>query len=307
MKTLQTAPTTPDTGVLASADGPAEPTTRGRQSERRTVVIRSIDRWTSPFDHFRNFRDSFDLLYTLSAHRISVRYRQTALGVLWAVLQPLLMMVIFTTVFSYVARMPSDGMPYALFAYVALLPWTFFSTAFTNATGSLVNHSQLITKVYFPREILPATYVIAALFDFAIGLVVLAGLMLWYSVPLTAQAWYLVPIVMVLVGWTVAVSLLSCVIQVRWRDMGVALPLVVQLWLFATPIIYPLSAVPASWRSWYLLNPMVGIVSAFRDILLHGRPPETGPLIYSLAVTSIVLPIAYVLFKRAEATMADVI
>ena len=307
MKTAQTAPTTREAGLLTGAGPLAEPSLRRHAGERRTIVIRSTANWASPGQHFQNFRDYLDLLYTLSGHRISVRYRQTALGVLWAVLHPVLMMLIFTTVFSHVAKMPSDGMPYALFAFVALLPWTFFSTAFTNATGSLVNHSELITKVYFPREILPVTYVIAALFDFVIGLVVLAGLMAWYSIPLTAHAWYLVPIVVLLVGWTVAVSLVTSVIQVRWRDIGVALPLIVQLWLFATPIIYPLSAVPHSWRWWYLLNPMAGIVAAFRDILLHGRAPEAVPLIYALIVTCLVLPTAYVLFKRSESTMADVI
>jgi lipopolysaccharide transport system permease protein len=272
------------------------------------VVIRPASAgWTSLGQHLLNLRDYDDLLYTLAAHRVSVRYRQTVLGVLWAVLQPLLMMVIFTAVFSFVARMPSDGMPYALFAYVALLPWTFFSTAFTNATNSLVSHSQLITKVYFPREILPLTYVIAAVFDFAIGLLVLTALMGWFAVPLTMQAWYVIPIVLLLVGWTTAVALITSVLQVRWRDVGVALPLVVQLWLFASPIIYPLSAVPDTWRPWYLLNPMAGIISSFRDVLLHGRQPEGMPLLYAAVVTGCALPVAYAVFKRAEATMADVI
>lgn len=280
----------------------------GDQSRRRRTVIRpAASIWATLFDNLRALPDYRDLLLTLSAHRINVRYRQTALGVLWAVLQPLLMMVIFTGVFSVLARIPSEGVPYALFAYTALLPWTFFSTALTNATGSLVGHSQLITKVYFPREILPVTYVIAAVFDFAIGCVVLAGLMVWFDVELTVHVWYLVPIVLVLIGWILAVSLVAAAAQVRWRDVGVAMPLIVQVWMFASPVIYPLGVVPDAWRSWYLLNPMAGIINGFRQALLHGVAPDAEPLRYSAVVTAVALPIAYVIFKRAERTMADIV
>lgn len=257
--------------------------------------------------HLRALADYGDLFLTLSAHRIHVRYRQTALGVVWAVLHPLALMIMFTAVFSVLARMPSDGLPYGLFAYAALLPWTFFATAFTTATNSLVAHAQLITRVFFPREILPATYVVAALFDFAIGFVVLLGLMGWYGVSLTLHALYVAPLVLLLVGWILAVSLVASALQVRWRDIGVAMPLVVQLWMFASPVIYPLSVVPARWQTWYLLNPMAGIIESFRAVLLHGRAPDPIPLAFAGAVTAAVLPLAYAFFKRAEATMADVI
>jgi lipopolysaccharide transport system permease protein len=263
--------------------------------------------WTGLLDHLRELPDYGDLLVTLSAHRISVRYRQTVLGVVWAVLQPLLMMVIFTTVFSVLARIPSEGVPYALFAYTALLPWAFFSNALTNSTTSLVNHTQLITKVYFPREILPFTYVIAAGFDLAIGCIVLAPLFAWFDVSLTATAWYVLPIVFVLVAWALAMSLLCAAAQVRWRDVGVAMPLLLQLWMFASPVIYPLGVVPETWRTWYLLNPMAGIIDGFRQSLLHGVPPDAESLGYAAAVTLCMLPLAYVVFKRAEATMADII
>src|SRR5688572_17267164 len=235
------------------------------------LVIRPADSaWPNLFNDLRRLEQYGDLLLTLSTHRINVRYRQTILGVLWAVLQPVLMMLIFTGVFSTFAKMPSDGVPYALFVYTALLPWTFFSTSLTNATGSLVTHTQLITKVYFPREILPLTYVVAGIFDFAIGAVVLGGLMLWYGVPVTLHIAHLAPILLVLLAWIVAMSLLLSAAQVRWRDVGVAMPLLVQLWMFASPVIYPLSVVPEAWRAWYLLNPMAGIISAFRDVLLQG-------------------------------------
>ena len=222
-------------------------------------------------------------------------------------LQPLLMMVIFTAVFSKLARIPSDGAPYALFAYTALLPWTLFNTAVTSGTNSLVSHTQLITKVYFPREILPLTYLVAALFDFLMGLVVLALLMAWYRVPLSAHAIAVIPLLALLSGWALAVMLVLAALQVRFRDVGVALPVVIQLWMFASPVIYPLSVVPARWRWWYDLNPMAGIIAAFRDALLQ-RPVADPTAVWIAAfVTAVMLPVAYAFFKRAEATMADVI
>ncbi len=272
------------------------------------VVIRpAAAAWLHVGEHLAQLREYRDLLLTLSLHRISVRYKQTSLGVLWAVLQPLLMMTIFTAVFSVLARMPSDGVPYALFAYTALLPWTFFSTSVVNGTNSLVSHTQLITKVYFPREILPITYVVAALFDFAIGFFVLLGLMTWFHVPLTLHVWKLVPVIALLAAWSLAVALVLAAVQVRFRDVGVALPVLVQLWMFASPVIYPLSVVPEGWRGWYLVNPMAGIVTASRDILLRGGTPDAVPIVAAIVVTAIALPAAYLFFKRAEATMADVI
>ena len=272
-----------------------------------TVIRPAAAAWLHVGDHLARLREYGDLLYTLSVHRISVRYKQTALGFAWAVLQPVLMMVIFTAVFSVLARVPSDGMPYALFAFSALLPWTLFNTVVSTGTNSLVTHTQLITKVYFPREILPLTYLVAALFDFAIGVVILAGLMAWYHVPFTATAFYVVPLLALLAAWAFAVSLVLSVIQVRFRDIGVALPVLLQVLMFASPIIYPLSMVPAGWRAWYLLNPMAGIVSSFRDVLLQQTRPDAQPLLFAVAVTVVALPLAYLFFKRAEATMADLI
>lgn len=272
-----------------------------------TVIRPAASAWLHVGDHLERLREYGDLLYTLSVHRISVRYKQTSLGVAWALVQPVMMMVVFTGVFSVLAKMPSDGTPYALFAFAGLLPWTFFSTSVTSGTNSLVAHTQLITKVYFPREILPITYVVAGLFDFAIGFVVLLGLMTWYSFPLAAVAWNLLPIVALLAAWILSVSLVLAAVQVRFRDIGVALPVLVQILMFASPVIYPLSLVPAAWRDWYLLNPMAGIVSSFRDILLRQTAPDPYPLGVACAVTAMALPIAYLFFKRAEATMADVI
>lgn len=272
------------------------------------IVIRPAGSgWLNVGGHLRELAGYGDLLRTLSLHRIHVRYRQTVLGIAWAVLQPLLMMVIFAIVFSRLARIPSEGAPYALFAYVALLPWTFFSTSVASATGSLVSHTQLITKVYFPREILPITYVAAGLFDFCVGLAALGALMLWFDAPFTPAILYLPPVVALLAAWALAVGLLLSAAQVRWRDVGIAMPVVVQIWMFASPVIYPLGVVPEAWRALYLLNPLAGIVDAFRHVLLRGQPPDLEPVLYAVAVTAVVLPAAYLIFKRTEATMADVV
>ena len=246
-----------------------------------------------------------DLIWTLSVHRIKVRYKQSVLGVFWAILQPISMMLIFTFIFSLIAKMPSEGLPYAIFAYTALLPWNYFSTGVSNATTSLVRHAQFVTKVYFPREILPITYIVAALFDFGVAATLLACLMIYYHVRLTINALYAVPIVLILSCFALAISLLFSATQVRFRDIGVAVPLLLQVWLFATPVIYPLSAVPARLRPLYVLNPMVGIIDGFRQAILQGAAPDSRLLLFSAAVSITLLVASYLYFKLVEATMAD--
>jgi lipopolysaccharide transport system permease protein len=246
-----------------------------------------------------------DLIWTLSVHRVKVRYKQSVLGVMWAILQPLAVMLIFTFVFSMIARMPSEGSPYAIFAYAALLPWNYFSTGVANATNSLTSHAQFVTKVYFPREILPITYVAAALFDFLVASTLLIALMIYYRVPLTINALYVVPIIALLSCFALAMSLFFSATQVRFRDLGVAVPLLLQVWLFATPVIYPLSAVPERFRTFYMLNPMVGIIESFRQVILKGAAPEIGPLLFAAVIAIILLVFSYLYFKWVEATMAD--
>ncbi|MFY9569827.1 MAG: ABC transporter permease [Blastocatellia bacterium] len=275
---------------------------------RRVTVIRSPS--VSRFSLVKSLSELVryrDLLYTLTAHRIKVRYKQSILGISWAIIQPISMMLMFTVVFSLIARMPSGGVPYAIFAYVALLPWNVFSSSVTNATGGLVSHSQLITKVYFPREILPITYVLAALVDFLIGSTALAVMMIYYRVPLTATALYALPIVAVLTLFSLSISLILAATHVRFRDIGMAMPLLLQLWMFATPIIYPVSAVPERLRTFYSLNPLVPIIESFRQVLLLGTTPDFGPLGRSCLISIILLVASYLYFKRVEATMADVI
>jgi lipopolysaccharide transport system permease protein len=248
-----------------------------------------------------------DLLYTLSVHRIKVRYKQSLLGGMWAIIQPVSLMLMFTFIFSFVARIPSEGAPYAIFAYTALLPWNYFSTSVSNATGSLVSHAQFVTKVYFPREILPATYVIASLFDLIVASTVLVGLMAYYRVPLTLNVLYVAPIVLIITSFALAISLFLSATQVRFRDIGVAVPLLLQLWLFATPVIYPLSAVPSRFRSVYNLNPMVAVIESFRQVLLRGAPPDFRSLTIAAILSVVLLFLSYVYFKHFETTMADII
>lgn len=248
-----------------------------------------------------------DLLYTLSLHRVKVRYKQTALGVSWAILQPFAIMLLFTLLFSLIVRVPSEGMPYAVFAYTGLLPWTYFSTALSNGAGGLVSNSQLITKVYFPREILPLTYVMAALFDLVTASSVLAALLIYYKVPLTLNALYALPIIAVLTLFVSAMSLLLSALQVRARDIGVAMPLLLQVWLLATPVAYPLSAVPERLRGIYMLNPMAALVENFRRAILHGATPDLSAVGMAGLISLALLAASYLFFKRVEADMADII
>ena len=271
-------------------------------------IIRPVS--FSPLDMFRGLRELWhyrDLFYTLTVHRIKVRYKQSVLGLAWAILQPLSLMLIYTVIFSMIAKVPSEGAPYAVFAYAALLPWTFFSSSLTNATQGLVSHSQLVTKVYFAREILPLTYVSAALFDFAVDSTFLIALFFYYGVGLTVYALCAIPIMILLAGIATAFSLFLSAMQVRFRDIGVAMPLLLQLWMFSTPVVYPLSAVPQRFRGLYVLNPLVGVIENFRRVVLQGVEPDYQSLAISAVVAAVLLPLAYLYFKRIEATMADVI
>ncbi len=251
-----------------------------------------------------------DLIYTLSEHRVRVRYKQSVLGITWAVMQPLSLMLIYTVIFSMVARIETGGTPYAIFVFVGLLPWTYFSTALTSGTSALTSHIHLITKVYFPREILPLTYVIAAFFDFIIAWIVMAAMMVYYGVPLTLNALYAIPIVAIMTVFVMAMALIFSATHVRFRDVGVGIPLLLQIWMFATPVVYPLSAVQSlgkTLRVIYMMNPMVGVIENFRRVVLQGSLPDFNSLGISALISVVLLPIAYIYFKQVEATAADII
>jgi lipopolysaccharide transport system permease protein len=259
----------------------------------------------------RRLVDARDLFVTLSLHRISVRYRQSRLGILWAGIQPVAMMMVFTLMFTFLRVRPPAEVPFPLFAYSALVPWIMFASGLNNASTSLTSHAGLLTKVSFPREILPLTYAVAALVDMSIASAVLGALMVWFGIPLQATAlWALVSVVLA-TGLLVGLGLLLSAIHVRFRDVGLAMPVLLQVWLFATPVLYPLSAVrsslPDTFYWLYRLNPMAGIVDTFRRGIVLNQAPDFPALAMSAAVVAGILPAAYLYFKYVELTMADVV
>jgi lipopolysaccharide transport system permease protein len=247
-----------------------------------------------------------ELLYFLAWRDVKVRYKQTVLGAAWAILQPLLTMVVFTVLFGRLARMPTDGEPYPLFYYIALLPWNFFVTAVSNSSNSLVANNNLITKVYFPRMVVPAAAVSAALVDLAIASAVLMVMMPWYGIGLHPALLMLLPLVAATTLFTAAVGAWSAAINVKYRDVRYALPFAIQILMFLTPIIYPVSFVPARWRWTLGLNPMSGIVQGFRDAVF-GRPFQWPALALSFSMASGLALLAAFIFRRMEREFADII
>lgn len=267
------------------------------------VVVRASRAWTA-FD-LREIWGHRELLYFLTWRDVKIRYKQTLLGVAWAVLQPLLTMAIFTVLFGRLAGMPSEGVPYPLFAYAGLLPWTFFASAVTSSGNSLVLNHSLLTKVYLPRVLIPGAAVAAFLVDFAIALSLVAVLMWWYRV---VPTWSLamVPALTVLVfGLALGIGMGLAALNVRYRDVRHALPFLVQMWMFLSPVIYPPAILPLRWR-WVLgLNPLSGVIEGFRAALL-GRAFDWPSLGLSALIMVVCLAAASWYFRRVERTFADV-
>ena len=264
-----------------------------------------------PLHELARLTQFLDLLRTLSIHRIKVRYKRSRLGILWALLHPLSMMVVFALMFSFIRGAPAQDVPYAVFAYAGLLLWSAFSSGLSSAANALTSHAALVTKVAFPREILPVTYVVAALTDLLIASTALVGMMFWFHVPLTMTALWSVVAIALLALFLTGAGLIVSAVQVRHRDVGLAMPVVLQLWMFATPVLYSLSAarrgLPAALYGLYIANPMAGIVDAFRRaVVLHQRP-DLPALAVSALVIVVLLPASYIYFKHAERTMADVV
>ena len=248
-----------------------------------------------------------ELVYFLIWRDIKVRYKQTAIGVAWAVLQPLAMMVVFTLFFGRLAKLPSEGVPYPLFAYVALLPWQLFSRAISDSTNSLITDQRLITRVYFPRIIVPLATTLAAIVDFAIAACLLIGLMSFYGVtPGPAVVWLPVFVLLMLVT-ALGVGFWLSALNVEYRDVMYTLPFLNQFWLFLTPVVYPSSLVPDRWRVLYGLNPMTGVVEGFRWALLGvGQGPS--PMVAASALVALSLfASGIVWFRRRERSFVDVI
>ncbi|MGE5231469.1 MAG: ABC transporter permease, partial [Deltaproteobacteria bacterium] len=247
-----------------------------------------------------------DLLYFLVLRLVKVRYKQTFFGAGWAVLQPILAMVAFTLVFGRLARLPSDGLPYAVFTYAALVPWTYFANALTQASNSLVDNERMLTKVYFPRALLPLATVLAGLLDLAIAVIVLFGLLAVYGLGVSPHVWALPAFLALAALSAFAIGLWLSALNVRYRDVRHTVPFLVQFWLFVTPVAYPSSLVPERFRLWYGLNPMVGVVDGFRWAVL-GRPTAPAAAAVSAVVILLLLIGGLGYFRRTERTFADII
>jgi len=270
-----------------------------------TIRIQPTRSWAFP--SLREVWRYRELLYFLVWRDIKVRYKQTVLGAAWAVLQPFLTMVVFSLFFGRLAGIPSEGLPYPVFSYAGLLPWTFFSQGMTQAGNSLANSGHLVTKVYFPRAIIPLAAVLAPLVDLAIAFIVLIGMMIYYGVsPTSAVLWLPVFLLLALVT-AAAVGVWLSALNAQYRDIRYVVPFLTQLWMFATPVIYPSSLLHGVWRTLLGLNPMTSVVEGFRWALLGvGEPP--GRMVWaSVGMVAVLLITGAVYFRRTERTLADVV
>lgn len=247
-----------------------------------------------------------ELLYVLTERDIKVRYKQTALGFLWAILQPAMMMIVFSIFFGQLAKMPSDGLPYPIFVYAGLLPWTMFATAVGNSSGSLVSSSGLIGKVYFPRLVVPISAAGSALVDFLIATMLLLSMMVWFgvgwSLNLLLAPLLVAGVVFIALGVGIALSALT----VSYRDFRYVVPFLMQFWMFATPVVYPASLVPEGWRWMMFLNPMAGFIEGFRAAFL-GLPFDWPAILLSLAVAVALFVAGVAYFEKVERRFADIV
>lgn len=270
-----------------------------------SLIIAPGSRWV-PFN-LRNLWEYRELLYFLVWRDLKVRYKQTVLGAAWAIIQPLSLMLVFTIVFGRLMGVPSDGLPYSIFALTALLPWQLFAHALTESSNSLVANEKLITKVYFPRLIIPFSAVLAGMVDFGFSFIVLLGMMVYYGIVPTSAFWTLPFFVLLAVAAALSIGLWLSALNVQYRDVRYTIPFITQFWLFISPVAYPSSLVPEKWRFLYGLNPMVGVIDGFRWALL-GKAEGPGPmLVVSVVVISFLFLGGLYYFRRMEMTFADVV
>jgi lipopolysaccharide transport system permease protein len=269
------------------------------------VIIDSQQRF-APFAIFQLGRYS-ELIGALTQREVKARYRQTLLGFSWAIAQPIAFMIVFNLVFSRFAKVPSDGLPYPIFSYAALVPWTFLTNALNSATISLVSQRSIVTKTYFPREVIVVSQITARFIDFLAAALVFAGLMVWYQIAPTAWILFTPVLILIQVILMLGASLITSALHVSYRDLAPVVTLGLQVWLYLTPVSYPLSIVPAELRPLYILNPMAGLIESYRDVVVHGRAPQWDALAASIIISLLLFVVAYFFFKRAERAFADVI
>ena len=269
------------------------------------TVIEPPRRW--PSLGARELWANRELLYFLVGRDVKVRYKQTVLGVAWAILQPLATMLVFSLFFGRLAKVPSDGVPYPLFALSALVPWTFFANGLAQSANSVVLNQNLVTKVYFPRLAIPLASVLAGGLDLVLSFVLLLAYMLWYRVTPSIVWLAAVPYAVLALVTTLGVGTWLAALNVHYRDVRYAVPFIVQLWLFATPIAYPSSLLTEPWRTVYAANPMVAVVDGFRWALLGTAPPSAASVVTSCAVALLLLVTGTLYFRRMERWFADVV
>lgn len=269
-----------------------------------TLIIRPPKKWV-PID-FHELWEYRELLYSFVARDVKIRYKQTALGFLWAIIQPLFMMVIFTLFFGGFAKIPSDGVPYPLFSFAALLPWTLFSEGLSRSTSSMVGNAGIMTKVYFPRLIMPISGILSPLVDFFIAFIILILMMAYYGFVPTIAIVLLPLFILLALATSLAIGLWLSALNIKYRDFQYTLPFIIQLGLYASPIVYPSSMIPAQYRILYGLNPMAGVIEGFRWALLGAKPPE-AMLLVSVGVVVVLLIGGLFYFKRMEQYFADVV
>jgi len=255
----------------------------------------------------KELKEYRDLFYFLVARDIKVRYKQTVLGGLWAIIQPFFSMVVFTLFFGKLARIPSDGVPYPIFNFTAMIAWTYFSNAITGSGNSLIGNTQLVSKVYFPRIIIPIAPVLAGLLDFSIAFTILVFLMFYFHVYPTPMAFLLPFLVFVMMLTASGVGTFLAALNAKYRDIKYTIPLLVQLWMFVSPVVYPTSMIPGKYRFLYSLNPLSGVIEGFRSILLGTGPFPTQMVLISgsLSLALFIIGISY--FKQVERSFADII
>ena len=269
------------------------------------IQIRPTKGWASL--QLRALWEYRELLYFLAWRDIKVRYKQTVLGAAWAIIQPVTTMLIFTIIFGRLAKIPSDNIPYPIFCFCALLPWNYFASAFSRSSGSLVNNAHLISKVYFPRLVIPISSLLSGLLDFAIAFLFLIGMMFYYHIVPTITILWLPVFMLMAIATALGVGLWLGALDVLYRDIGYLVPFLSQIWMYATPVVYPSSLIPEKWRLIYGLNPMAGVVDGFRWALI-GRGTKPGPMfLVSAFVTIILLVSGAFYFRRMEKTFADII
>lgn len=257
--------------------------------------------------HLATLRQYQDLLWLWTAREVRVRYKQSLLGVAWAILQPLALTVVFTLVFSQLIRVDTGNVPYPVFAYAALAPWTFFTTSLSFGIPSLVNNLNLVTKIYFPREVLPLASIGAALLDFLIASLIFVGMLAFYGIWPGIHALWVAPLLAIQIVLTLGITLLGSATIVFFRDMRFVVPLLTQVWMYATPIVYPVDLVPARLQPYYFLNPMAGIIDGYRRALVMGQAPRMSALLPAALLSLLLLFFGYALFKRLEPHFADLI